>query len=67
MFFLIFSRNKRCLWRWAEDRASLASRWIWLQSQIADLDYKIRQANDLRKHIKNTKVPIRLEEPPTDW
>ncbi|CAA9993784.1 unnamed protein product, partial [Nesidiocoris tenuis] len=58
--------NKRCLWRWAEDRASLASRWIWLQSQIADLDYKIRQANDLRKHIKNTKVPIRLEEPPTD-
>uniref|UniRef100_A0A0K8TGK7 PEHE domain-containing protein n=2 Tax=Lygus hesperus TaxID=30085 RepID=A0A0K8TGK7_LYGHE len=61
------SINKRCLWRWAEDRASIASRWIWLQSQIADLDYKIRQVNDIRRQIKTNKGPVKLEnQPPSE-
>ncbi|XP_017771403.1 PREDICTED: KAT8 regulatory NSL complex subunit 1 [Nicrophorus vespilloides] len=52
--------HKRAAWRYAKDRAAIASRWTWLQSQVADLDYKIRQYNDLHKKIRASKESVRL-------
>ncbi|XP_055636380.1 uncharacterized protein LOC129775550 [Toxorhynchites rutilus septentrionalis] len=56
---------KRAAWRWAKDRASVASRWTWLQAQIADLEYRIRQYNELHNKIKINKGAVTLEEVPT--
>lgn len=39
----------------------MASRWCWLATQISELDYKIRQLTDLRKHVKETKGAVMLE------
>ncbi|VVD03001.1 unnamed protein product, partial [Leptidea sinapis] len=39
--------EKRALWSWQRRRASIASRWGWLQAQVQELEYKIRQHNDL--------------------
>ncbi|XP_014259185.1 KAT8 regulatory NSL complex subunit 1 isoform X2 [Cimex lectularius] len=55
------SISKRCFWRWLEERANLASRWTWLQSQIADLEYRIRQQNEIRRQIRVAKGIVKLE------
>lgn len=39
----------------------MASRWCWLSTQISELDYKIRQLNDLKKHIRENKGVVCLE------
>lgn len=52
---------KRALWRYAQDRASVASRWTWLQAQISDLEYKIRQHNELQRQIRAAKGLVMLE------
>lgn len=39
----------------------MASRWSWLATQISELDYKIRQHTDLRKHIRENKGVVSLE------
>uniref|UniRef100_A0AAR2JXC8 PEHE domain-containing protein n=1 Tax=Pygocentrus nattereri TaxID=42514 RepID=A0AAR2JXC8_PYGNA len=49
------------LWRRAEgrfalERASIISRWTWLQAQISDLEYRIRQQADIYRQIRNSKV-----------
>ncbi|XP_012254345.2 KAT8 regulatory NSL complex subunit 1 isoform X2 [Athalia rosae] len=53
--------SKRAAWRYAQDRAGVASRWTWLQAQISDLEYRIRQHNDLQRHIRATKGMVKLE------
>lgn len=55
-------RSKRAAYKYAKNRGSVASRWCWLATQISDLDYKIRQHNDLRKHIRENKGCVTLEE-----
>lgn len=57
----LFLRSKRAAWRYAQDRAGVASRWTWLQAQISDLEYRIRQHNDLQRHIRATKGLVILE------
>lgn len=57
--FFIF-RSKRAAYRYAKDRGAVASRWCWLATQISELDYKIRQHTDLKKHIKNNKGVVTL-------
>lgn len=47
---MIFS-EKRALWSWQKARASIASRWCWLQVQMQELEYKIRQHNDLHRQV----------------
>ncbi|KAJ8960550.1 hypothetical protein NQ318_013838 [Aromia moschata] len=53
-------RQKRALWRYSTDRASIAARWTWLQAQIADLEYRIRQHTDLHKQIRAKKGGVQL-------
>ncbi|XP_065086871.1 uncharacterized protein nsl1 [Ochlerotatus camptorhynchus] len=54
---------KRAAWRWAKDRASVAARWTWLLAQISDLEYRIRQHNELHNKIKINKGAVALEDP----
>ncbi|XP_063703878.1 KAT8 regulatory NSL complex subunit 1 [Culicoides brevitarsis] len=56
--------SKRAAWRWARDRSSIASRWTWLLAQISDLEYRIRQHNELYQQIKRTKGAVQLEGEP---
>uniref|UniRef100_A0A6B2EBD4 Putative kat8 regulatory nsl complex subunit 1 n=1 Tax=Phlebotomus kandelakii TaxID=1109342 RepID=A0A6B2EBD4_9DIPT len=55
---------KRAAWRWAKDRAAIATRWSWLLAQISDLEYRIRQHNDLQNQIRKSKGAVTFEEPP---
>jgi hypothetical protein len=55
-------RSKRAAYKYAKDRGAVASRWCWLATQISELDYKIRQHTDLRKHIRDNKGVVALEE-----
>ncbi|KAL1394737.1 hypothetical protein pipiens_011742 [Culex pipiens pipiens] len=55
---------KRAAWRWAKDRASVAARWTWLLAQISDLEYRIRQHNELHNKIKVNKGAVTLEDVP---
>ncbi|CAH2229784.1 jg5800 [Pararge aegeria aegeria] len=48
--------EKRALWTWQKTRASIASRWCWLQVQVQELEYKIRQHNDLHRQVLPTSV-----------
>lgn len=43
--------EKRALWSWQRSRASIASRWCWLQAQVQELEYRIRQHNELHKQV----------------
>uniref|UniRef100_UPI00358F8C8F KAT8 regulatory NSL complex subunit 1-like isoform X2 n=1 Tax=Myxine glutinosa TaxID=7769 RepID=UPI00358F8C8F len=57
------SRQQSATWRWAEERASIASRWTWLQAQVSDLEYKIRQHNELYRQLRNNKGAVQLQIP----
>ncbi|XP_062858682.1 KAT8 regulatory NSL complex subunit 1 [Trichomycterus rosablanca] len=56
------------LWRRAEgrlalERASIISRWTWLQAHISDLEYRIRQQSDILRQIRAGKGVVELESP----
>ncbi|XP_075547713.1 non-specific lethal 1 [Dermacentor variabilis] len=55
-------------WRWSMDRAAVACRWTWLQAQVADLEFRIRQQADLCRQLRKAKGDVRLEgqDPPED-
>ncbi|XP_076658901.1 non-specific lethal 1 isoform X1 [Halictus rubicundus] len=59
------SISKRAAWRYAQDRAGVAARWTWLQAQISDLEYRIRQHNELQRHIRANKGLVILENAET--
>ncbi|CAH2047480.1 unnamed protein product, partial [Iphiclides podalirius] len=59
--------EKRALWSWQKARASIASRWCWLQAQVQELEYKIRQHNELHKQVREAKGPIELEGEPVAY
>lgn len=53
------------LWRRAEgrfalERASIISRWTWLQAHISDLEYRIRQHTDICRQIRANKGSVEL-------
>jgi hypothetical protein len=48
----LLHRAKRAAWKWAQDRAGVASRWTWLQAQISDLEYRIRQHNEIHRYVR---------------
>ncbi|KAK5649252.1 hypothetical protein RI129_000281 [Pyrocoelia pectoralis] len=52
--------QKRAAWRFAVERAAIAYRWEWLQAQISELEYRIRQYSDLHKQIRLSKGPVVL-------
>ncbi|CAF4850526.1 unnamed protein product [Pieris macdunnoughi] len=59
--------EKRALWSWQRTRASIATRWCWLQAQIQELEYKIRQHSDLHKQVREAKGRIEFEGEPVGY
>ncbi|XP_041100978.1 KAT8 regulatory NSL complex subunit 1-like isoform X2 [Polyodon spathula] len=57
--------RSRVEWQWVEQRATVGSRWAWLQAQVSDLEYRIRQQTELYRHIRTNKVPVVLCEAPS--
>lgn len=53
-------RQKRAAWKYATERATIAARWTWLQAQISDLEYRIRQHSDLHRTIRSNKGTVSL-------
>jgi len=47
---------------WASERAMIASRWTWLQAQVSDLEYRIRQQSDLYRQLRSQKGAITLND-----
>ncbi|ELT94028.1 hypothetical protein CAPTEDRAFT_222820, partial [Capitella teleta] len=58
------SVTKRASYQWACHRAAIASRWTWLQAQVSDLEYRIRQQNDIFRQIRASKGAVTLQDPP---
>lgn len=54
--------RERAFARYCRARAWVASRWTWLQAQIADLEYRILQQHKIYSHIRNTKGAVQVEE-----
>uniref|UniRef100_UPI00398ED9C7 KAT8 regulatory NSL complex subunit 1-like protein isoform X3 n=1 Tax=Pristiophorus japonicus TaxID=55135 RepID=UPI00398ED9C7 len=52
----------RSEWSWTIGRAGIASRWTWLQAQISELEYRIRQINDIYRHIRAAKGMVILDD-----
>ncbi|XP_056661234.1 KAT8 regulatory NSL complex subunit 1-like isoform X2 [Monodelphis domestica] len=44
-------------WQWALERAAIICRWTWLQAQVSDLEYRIRQQTDIYKQLRANKGP----------
>lgn len=61
--FFCFS-YKRAEWKWTVDRAAIVARWTWLQAQVSDLEYRIRQQSEIYKTIRSSKGVVTLCEPP---
>ncbi|XP_045536021.1 KAT8 regulatory NSL complex subunit 1 isoform X2 [Papilio machaon] len=59
--------EKRALWSWQKARASIAARWCWLQAQVQELEYKIRQHNELHKQVREAKGSVQLEGEPVGY
>lgn len=61
-----YFRTRRSEWKWASNRAGIASRWTWLHAQVSDLEYRIRQQGEIYRQIRATKGAVSLgEQPPT--
>ncbi|GFO31807.1 kat8 regulatory nsl complex subunit 1-like protein [Plakobranchus ocellatus] len=56
---------KRAEWRWASDRAGIVSRWTWLQAQVSDLEYRIRQQSQVHRQLRASKGGVVLGDPPS--
>uniref|UniRef100_A0A1B6D0U1 PEHE domain-containing protein n=1 Tax=Clastoptera arizonana TaxID=38151 RepID=A0A1B6D0U1_9HEMI len=52
--------SKRAEWIWAQDRATIGYKWTWLQAQISDLEYRIRQHTEINRQIRTAKGGVVL-------
>ncbi|KAM5157473.1 KAT8 regulatory NSL complex subunit 1-like [Mantella aurantiaca] len=52
--------NQHSEWRWAVERAAIICRWTWLQAQVSDLEFRIRQQTEIYKQIRCTKGSVVL-------
>ncbi|KAL7829886.1 hypothetical protein AOLI_G00307710 [Acnodon oligacanthus] len=52
-------------WQWMRDRAWLGSRWVWLQAQVSELEYRIRALTELYTHLRQGKVRATHSVPET--
>lgn len=48
--------KKKSIWKWANERSRLASRWTWLQAQVTDLEFRIRGQNEALTHLRSNKT-----------
>ncbi|XP_053200423.1 uncharacterized protein LOC128385570 isoform X2 [Panonychus citri] len=60
--------ERKANWRWLNERSAIASRWTWLQAQVADLEFKIRQQNEMYRQLRASKGSIAFycKEAPTN-
>lgn len=56
--------DQRTEWRWAMERAAIICRWTWLQAQVSDLEFRIRQQTEIYKQIRCTKGSVVLGDSP---
>ncbi|XP_018427019.1 PREDICTED: KAT8 regulatory NSL complex subunit 1-like [Nanorana parkeri] len=56
--------NRHSEWRWAVERAAIICRWTWLQAQVSDLEFRIRQQTEIYKQIRCTKGSVVLGDSP---
>ncbi|XP_073533112.1 KAT8 regulatory NSL complex subunit 1-like [Phyllobates terribilis] len=56
--------RRRAEWRWAMERAAIICRWTWLQAQVSDLEFRIRQQTEIYKQIRCTKGSVLLGDSP---
>nr|KAG5695851.1 hypothetical protein BaRGS_006508 [Batillaria attramentaria] len=61
---VLYIMLRRAEWKWAMERAAVASRWTWLQAQVSDLEYRIRQQSDIYKQVRHSKGPVILGDAP---
>ena len=59
--------QERAKYRWHARRAQLASQWVWLQAQVSDLEYKIRQSTDGYRAQRLSKGSVQLGEEVVSW
>ena len=59
--------QERAKYRWYARRAQLASQWVWLQAQVSDLEYKIRQSTDGYRAQRLGKGSVQLGEDVVSW
>ena len=59
-----FSRPRRAEWLWSQERSRIAAKWTWLQAQVSDLEYRIRQQNDIYRQVRQSKGVVVLGDPP---
>ena len=59
--------QERAKYRWHARRAQLASQWVWLQAQVSDLEYKIRQSTDGYRAQRLGKGSVQLGEEVVSW
>ncbi|XP_076865601.1 uncharacterized protein LOC143517228 isoform X2 [Brachyhypopomus gauderio] len=52
-------------WQWTKERAWLGSRWVWLQAQVSELEYRIRALTELYTHLRQGKVRATHSVPET--
>ncbi|KAK7092317.1 KAT8 regulatory NSL complex subunit 1-like [Littorina saxatilis] len=55
---------RRAEWKWSCERAAVASRWTWLQAQVSDLEYRIRQQSEIYRQARHSKGQVVLGDPP---
>ncbi|XP_026065480.1 KAT8 regulatory NSL complex subunit 1-like isoform X2 [Carassius auratus] len=53
---------RRAEGRYGVDRAAIISHWNWLQAQVSDLEYRIRQQTDIYRQIRSSKGSVVLGE-----
>jgi len=56
--------KERAKYRWLQRRSEHGSQWGWIQSQISDLEFKIRQQTEMYKAYREAKGAVTLAEPP---
>ncbi|XP_040297430.1 KAT8 regulatory NSL complex subunit 1-like protein [Bufo bufo] len=57
-----FAHDCNAEWNWLSGRADVGSRWTWLQSQIAELEYKIHHLVDLHSQLRSKKGTLVFQE-----
>lgn len=56
-------RQKKLEKKWTKDRSGIVSRWTWLQAQVSDLEFRIRQQGDIYKQLRLSKGSLFLRDP----
>lgn len=60
--FSLSLRWRRAEGRFARERATIISHWTWLQAQISDLEYRIRQQVDIYRQLRASKVSTAVRD-----